>query len=51
MILQYILLALIVGFAAWFIIKKVRAPFHKKDDCGGGCAKCGALDKLDKVKD
>lgn len=51
MIVQYIILAVIIGLAAWYIVKKVRAPFHKEEECGGGCAKCSALDNIKKVKD
>lgn len=50
MIFQYILLALLVFAAAWYIIKKLREPFHNKKECGGSCAKCNALDSLNEVK-
>ncbi len=50
MIFQYILLAIVVGIAAWYIFKKLREPFHDKKECGGSCAKCNALDKLNEVK-
>jgi len=50
MVFQYVLLAVVIGLAAWYIIKKVRAPFHKEEECGGGCAKCSALDKINEKK-
>ena len=51
MIVQYILLMVIIGIATWYTIKKIRAPFHKDEECGGGCAKCSALDKLEDIKE
>lgn len=50
MMAQYILLALILALAVWFVVRKIRQPFISKNACGEACGKCQALDKLEEVK-
>lgn len=50
MIIQYIVLALIIGLATWFVVRKIRQPFRSKSDCAQACGKCHALDKLEELK-
>ncbi|HCS19579.1 MAG TPA: hypothetical protein DIW47_03265 [Bacteroidetes bacterium] len=50
MIYQYILLVVIIAAAVWYVVKKLRAPFRSKNDCGEACGKCQALDKLEEIK-
>lgn len=48
MIIQYILLALIIGAAIFFLARRVYRSFSSKKGCEG-CS-CSALENLDKTE-
>ena len=47
---QYVIIGVLSGISAYYIVKKVKGQFRSgSDSCAEGCGKCGAAKAFDNI--